>query len=141
MADRQTCSLLGFLLKLKALGTLDRRAHHLSYQGDPKSPLHIFFVLTNLDCFDLGTSLKKLCFKPSSDIAYIGNWPRAIYLFDRQTGLICLIGLVVKLLTGFEAFGPPVKEFAIGVSVIILDEASVFQLFKCVLCTVQCAVY
>ena len=38
-----------FLLKLKALGTLDRRAHHLSYQGGPKSPPHIFFVLTNLD--------------------------------------------------------------------------------------------
>ena len=35
--------------------------------------------------------------------------------------LICLIVLVVKLLTGFEAFGSPVKEFALGVSVVILD--------------------
>ena len=51
-----------FFLKLKALGTLDRRAHLLSYQGGPKSPPHIFFVLTNLDCFDLGTSLKKVMF-------------------------------------------------------------------------------
>ena len=29
--------------------------------------------------------------------------------------LICLMVLVVKLLTGFEAFGPPVKDFALGV--------------------------
>ena len=64
MADRQTCNQFIFMLKLKALGTLDRRAHHLSYQGGPKSPPHIFFVLTNLDYFDLGTSLIKLCFKP-----------------------------------------------------------------------------
>ena len=35
--------------------------------------------------------------------------------------LICPIVLVVKLLTGFEAFGPPVKDFALGVSVVILD--------------------
>ena len=84
-----------FLLMLKALGTLDRHPHHLSYQGGPKSPLHIFFVLTNLDCFDLGTSLKKLCLSHGSDVAYIGNWPRAMYRFldkqtdsltDRQTG-------------------------------------------------------
>ena len=39
--------------------------------------------------------------------------------------LICLIVLVVKLLTGFEAFGPPVKDFALGVSVVILNGASV----------------
>ena len=35
--------------------------------------------------------------------------------------LICPIVLVVKLLTGFEAFGPPVKDFALGVSAVILD--------------------
>ena len=35
--------------------------------------------------------------------------------------LICFIVLAVKLLTGFEAFGPPVKYFALGVSVVILD--------------------
>ena len=66
MADRQADmqSVFIILLKLKALGTLERRAHHLSYQGGPKSPSHIFFVLTNVDCFDLETSLKKLCFKP-----------------------------------------------------------------------------
>ena len=58
VADRQTCNQI-LLLELKALGTLDRLAHLLSYQGDPKSPLHIFFVLTNLDCFDLGTSLSE----------------------------------------------------------------------------------
>ena len=79
MTDRQTCS--QFFIKLKALGTLDRRAHHLSNQSAPKSPPFIF----NLDCFDLGTSLKKLCLSRGSDVAYIGHWPRAIYLFDRQT--------------------------------------------------------
>ena len=58
MADRQICN-QSLLLELKALVTLDRLTHHLSYQGDPKSPPHIFFVLTNLDCFDLGTSLSE----------------------------------------------------------------------------------
>ena len=76
---------LFFLLKYKALETLDRCAHHLSYhQSGPKSPPHIFFVLTNLDCFGMGTSLKKLCLSQGSDVAYIGHWPRAIYDFDRQ---------------------------------------------------------
>ena len=61
---RQTCNQI-LLLELKALGTLDRLAHHLSYQGDPKSQPHIFFVLANLDCFDLRTSLsEKVMFKP-----------------------------------------------------------------------------
>ena len=45
-------------------------------------------------------------------------------------GLICLIVLVVKLLTGFEAFGPPVKDFALGVNVVILDGVSVVQIIK-----------
>ena len=70
-----------FLLKLK----LDIRSHHLSYQSGSKSPPHIFYGLTNLDCFDLGTSLKKLCLSQCSDVAYIGHWQRAIYLFDRRT--------------------------------------------------------
>ena len=35
--------------------------------------------------------------------------------------LICLIVLTVKLLTGYQAFGPPVNDFALGVSVVILD--------------------
>ena len=42
--------------------------------------------------------------------------------------LICPIVWVVKLLTGFEAFGPPIKDFALGVSVVILDEAAVVQI-------------
>ena len=42
--------------------------------------------------------------------------------------LVCLIVLVVKLLTSFEAFGPPVKDFALGVSVVILDGASLVQI-------------
>ena len=152
----------------------------------------------------MGTSLKKLCLSQGSDVAYIGHWQRAIYLFDRQTDiltdrqtnrsadiyilpclssqtsyhclsmhclqtvselymyissvslpisepyqtlvslrqsilcgydndtffwrggggcLICLIVLVVKLMTGFEAFGPPVKDFPLAVSVVILDGA------------------
>ena len=58
LADRQTCNQI-LLLELKALGTLDRLAHHLSNQGGPKSPPPIFFVLTNLDCFDFGTSLSE----------------------------------------------------------------------------------
>ena len=44
--------------------------------------------------------------------------------------LICFIVLVVNLLTGFEAFGPPVKDFALGVSFVILDGASVGQILK-----------
>ena len=44
--------------------------------------------------------------------------------------LICLIVLAVKLLTGFEAFGPPVKNFALGVSVLNLDGASLVQILK-----------
>ena len=44
--------------------------------------------------------------------------------------LICLIVLNVKLLIGFEAFGPPVKVLALGVSVVILDGASVIQILK-----------
>ena len=38
--------------------------------------------------------------------------------------------MVVKLLTGFEAFGPHVKDFTLGVSVVILDGASVVQILK-----------
>ena len=44
--------------------------------------------------------------------------------------LICLIILVVKLLTGFEAYGPPVKDFTLAVSVVILEGASVVQILK-----------
>ena len=44
--------------------------------------------------------------------------------------LICLIVLVVKLRTGFETFDPPVKDFALAVSVVILDGASVVQILK-----------
>ena len=37
-----------------------------------------------------------------------------------------------------EAFGPPVKDFALAVSVVILDGASVVQILKSVgACTVQ----
>ena len=43
---------------------------------------------------------------------------------------ICLIVLVVKLLTGFEAFVPPVKDFTLGVSVVILDGASIVQMLE-----------
>ena len=32
--------------------------------------------------------------------------------------------------TGFKAFGPPVKDFALGVSVVIFDGASVVQILK-----------
>ena len=46
------------------------------------------------------------------------------------------------LLTCFEAFGPPVKEFALGVSVVILDGAFVVQILKGVgASTVQWAIY
>ena len=44
--------------------------------------------------------------------------------------LICPIVIAVKLLTGFEAFEPPVNDFALGVSVVILDGASVVQILK-----------
>ena len=36
----------------------------------------------------------------------------------------------MKLLTGAEAFDPPVKDFSLGVSVVILDGASVVQIPK-----------
>ena len=41
--------------------------------------------------------------------------------------LICLIVSVVKRLTGFKAFGPPVKDF-----VVILDRVSVVQILNSV---------
>ena len=44
--------------------------------------------------------------------------------------MICFIVLVLKRLTGFEAFGPPVKDFSLGVSVVIMDGASVVQILK-----------
>ena len=44
--------------------------------------------------------------------------------------LVFLIGLVIKLLTGFEALVPPLKEFTLGVSVVILDGASIVQMLK-----------
>ena len=44
--------------------------------------------------------------------------------------LICIIVLAVKLLTGFEAFGPPVNDFALEDSVVILDGASVGLMLK-----------
>ena len=40
--------------------------------------------------------------------------------------------LFVKLLSGFEVFGPPVKDFTFGVSVAILDGDSVVQILKSV---------
>ena len=52
------------------------------------------------------------------------------FFFGGGRGLICLIVLVVKLLTGFEVFGLPVKDFALGASVVILDGASVVQILK-----------
>ena len=36
----------------------------------------------------------------------------------------------MKLLTGFEAFGLPAKEIALGVSVVFLDGASIVQILK-----------
>ena len=46
--------------------------------------------------------------------------------------LMCLslIVLVVKLLTGFEALVPPFKKITLGVSVVILDGASIVQMLK-----------
>ena len=42
----------------------------------------------------------------------------------------CLICLVVKLLTDFKALAPPINIFTLGVSVVILDGASIVQLLK-----------
>ena len=39
-------------------------------------------------------------------------------------------GLNASYPTGFEAFGPPVKDFALGVSVVILDGASIVSILK-----------
>ena len=46
--------------------------------------------------------------------------------------LICLIFLVVKLLNGFKAFVPPVKDFTHGVTVVIFDGAPIVQMLKIV---------
>ena len=58
------------------------------------------------------------------------GYDNVTYVFFLGGCLVCLIVLVVKLLTGFEAFGPPVKDFSLGVSVVILDGASVVQILK-----------
>ena len=50
--------------------------------------------------------------------------------FLRGGSLICLIVLVVKLLTGFEALVPPVKKFSYGFSAVILDGTSFVQILK-----------
>ena len=42
--------------------------------------------------------------------------------------LVCLIVWVVKLLTGFEAFGPPAKYFVLGSHSCLLGGASVVQI-------------
>ena len=44
--------------------------------------------------------------------------------------LICLICMVVKLLTGFEAFVLPVKDVTHGISVVVLDGASIVQMLR-----------
>ena len=49
----------------------------------------------------------------------------------------CLIVLVVNLLTGLEAFGPPVNEIALKVSVVILDGASVVQILGHKICQLR----
>ena len=56
--------------------------------------------------------------------------------------LICLIVSIVKLLTGFEAFVPYVKDFKLGVSIVIWDGAAIVLMLKVVgVSTVQSAVY
>ena len=77
---RQTDMQTVFLLMLKPLEILDGHDHHLSYQGGSKSPPHIFFVLTNLDCFDLGRFLKSYVLSQGSDVTYI-----CTFLIDKQT--------------------------------------------------------
>ena len=64
MADKQTCN--QFFAQGQSLWNTGqtRSPPALPAEGGPKSQPHIFFVFTNLDWFDLGTSLKKLCFKP-----------------------------------------------------------------------------
>ena len=75
------------LFELIALGTLARQyAHHLTYQGGPKSHQHTFFVMANLGCFDLGTSLpENVMFKHM-----------AIYVCDRQTDIYILQNTVCR---------------------------------------------
>ena len=61
------------------------------------------------------------------------GYDNVTFFFFWGGGLICLlVSLVVKLQTGFYAVSPPVKDFTVGVSVVILDEASVVQILKCV---------
>ena len=88
MADRQTYNQgFFFIFALKAQSPWDTKQTRSPSESPvwSKVTTTIFFVLTNLDSFDLGTSLKKLCLSQGSNVAYIGHWPRSIYLFDRQT--------------------------------------------------------
>ena len=69
MADRQAGKHIYLLFELKVFGTLVRHAHHFSYQEGPKAPLHTFFVLTSLGCFDMRTSLpEKIMFSEKGNI-------------------------------------------------------------------------
>ena len=74
-----------FFLMFKALGILDRHVHHLSYQDGPNSPPH-FLCVDQFGLFWLGdVSEKNYVLSQGSDIAFIGHWPRAIYLLERHT--------------------------------------------------------
>ena len=41
------------------------------------------------------------------------GYDNVTFFFGGGGCLVCLIVLVVKLLTGFPAFGPPVKDFSL----------------------------
>ena len=83
MAHRQICN--HFFARAQSPWNTGQTRSPPELPGWSKSPPHIFFVLTTLDCFDLGTYLKSYDLSQGSDVAYIGHWPLAIYLFDRQT--------------------------------------------------------
>ena len=52
-------------------------------------------------------------------LSILCRYDNVTFVFWGGGCLICIIVLVVKLLTGFEAFGSLVKDFALGVSVVI----------------------
>ena len=86
MADRQTRN--QFFAHIQSPWNTGQTRSPPELPGWSKPLPHIFFVLTNKDCLDLGTSLKRYVLSQGSDVAYIGHWQREMYLFDRQTDIL-----------------------------------------------------
>ena len=79
---------------------------------------------------DLGCKATKPTNQPNISLrqSILCGYDNVTYFCGRC--LICPIVLVVKILAACEAFGPPVKDFALGVSVVIFDGDFVVHILK-----------